>query len=767
MTHESTAVGLASAYSNATTASGDWWRDAVIYQVYVRSFADSDGDGIGDLRGVRSRLPHLARLGVDAVWLTPFYVSPQADGGYDVADYRAVDPLFGDLADADELVRAAHELGLRVIVDVVPNHTSEQHPWFRAALAGEPGARERYLFRRGRGADGSLPPNDWESIFGGPAWTRVADGEWYLHLFAPEQPDLDWTHPEVTAEFDSVLRFWLDLGVDGFRIDVAHGMVKADGLPDIGRGAQATLIGTEPLPFFDQDGVHEIHRAWRRLLDSYEGARIGVAEAWAPSSERLALYVRPDELHQAFNFRFLNCPWDPGAMRTVIDESLSATTAVGAPTTWVLSNHDVVRHVTRYGGGAQGLARARAAAMLMLSLPGSAYLYQGEELGLPEVADLPPESRQDPAFRRGRRQQIPAPSVDPAPGPGPAAPGIIAPRPGEPAPPQSTPSPHSQPESGAGPQPRACCVPQTQAGAGPGPDPLTAPQAHAPTRPQTEAGTGPQAQACCGPQAQAGTGPEAEPGAGPAPEPCTAPQAHGPTRPQAETGTGPQAQACCGPQAVTGAGPAPEPCTAPQAHAPTRPQTEAGTGAQPQECCGPQAVTGAGPEAVTGAGPEAEMGGGAGGDPLTAPEADGQDGLRDGCRVPIPWAGAEPPYGFGPVGSWLPQPPEWAGLSVAAQTGDPHSTLELYRAALELRRAMPGLGAPEAGPSPDPRGMRWLPSPDGVLLFTRPGFACTLNTRPEPVELPAPGRPVLSSAPVETDGRTVRLPPDSCTWWAF
>ncbi|MER6486016.1 alpha-amylase family glycosyl hydrolase [Streptomyces virginiae] len=662
MTHESTAVGLASAYSNATTASGDWWRDAVIYQVYVRSFADSDGDGIGDLRGVRSRLPHLARLGVDAVWLTPFYVSPQADGGYDVADYRAVDPLFGDLADADELVRAAHELGLRVIVDVVPNHTSEQHPWFRAALAGEPGARERYLFRRGRGSDGSLPPNDWESIFGGPAWTRVADGEWYLHLFAPEQPDLDWTHPEVTAEFDSVLRFWLDLGVDGFRIDVAHGMVKADGLPDIGRGAQATLIGAEPLPFFDQDGVHEIHRSWRRLLDSYEGARIGVAEAWAPSSERLALYVRPDELHQAFNFRFLNCPWDPAAMRTVIDESLSATTAVGAPTTWVLSNHDVVRHVTRYGGGPRGLARARAAAMLMLSLPGSAYLYQGEELGLPEVSDLPPASRQDPAFRRGRRQQIPVPAGAPAPGP--AAPGIIAPRPGEPP---------TRPGAGIGNGP--------EADAGPAPEQPLAPQAHAPTQPQAGASTGP------------------------------APEAQGQTGPEAEAGIGPQARACCGPEAETGAG--------------------------------------------------------AGPDLLTAPEAEGQDGLRDGCRVPIPWAGAEPPYGFGPAGSWLPQPPEWAGLSVAAQTGDPHSTLELYRAALELRRAMPGLGAPGAGPSPDPSGMRWLPSPDGVLLFTRPGFACTLNTRPEPVELPAPGRPVLSSAPVETDGRTVRLPPDSCTWWAF
>ncbi|KOU18121.1 glycoside hydrolase family 13 protein [Streptomyces sp. WM6368] len=586
MTHDSTAVQLASSSSNATASGGGWWRDAVIYQVYVRSFADSDGDGIGDLRGVRSRLPHLARLGVDAVWLTPFYVSPQADGGYDVADYRAVDPLFGDLSDADELVRAAHALGLRVIVDVVPNHTSEQHPWFRAALAGEPGARERYHFRPGRGPDGAEPPNDWESIFGGPAWTRVPDGDWYLHLFAPEQPDLDWDHPEVAAEFASVLRFWLDLGIDGFRIDVAHGMVKAPGLPDIGRGAQATLIGTEPLPFFDQDGVHEIHRSWRRLLDSYGSGRIGVAEAWAPTSERLALYVRPDELHQAFNFRFLNCPWDPAAMRTVIDESLAATTAVGAPTTWVLSNHDVVRHVTRYGGGARGLARARAAALLMLALPGSAYVYQGEELGLPEVADLPDRVRQDPAFRRGRRRMW---------------------------------------------------------------------------------------------------------------------DTDGPVEPV---------------------------------------------------------------------------------------EPEGQDGLRDGCRVPLPWSGAEPPYGFGPTGSWLPQPAGWGGLSVAAQTGDPHSTLELYRAALELRRAMPGLGAPEAGTGsgagaqpgagpdgadgsdgsdggPYPCGMRWQPAPEGVLLFTRPGFACTLNSRPDPVELPAPGRPVLSSAPVETDGRTVRLPPDSCTWWSW
>ncbi|KUJ70554.1 alpha-glucosidase, partial [Streptomyces albus subsp. albus] len=365
----------------------EWWRDAVIYQVYVRSFADSDGDGIGDLRGARARLPHLARLGVDAVWLTPFYASPQADGGYDVADYRAVDPLFGDLQDADDLVRAAHGLGLRVIVDVVPNHTSDRHPWFTEALADRPGgpARARYHFQPGRGPGGTLPPNDWESVFGGPAWTRVpgpdgspggtppgfaggtptrskTGGEWYLHLFAPEQPDLNWDCPEVAEEFASVLRFWLDLGVDGFRVDVAHGMVKAAGLPDIGVREQAKLIGAQVLPFFDQDGVHEIHRSWRRLLDSYPGQRIGVAEAWAPSPERLALYVRPDELHQAFNFQFLRCPWDAAAMRAVIDESLAATTSVGAPTTWVLSNHDVVRHATRYAEDSpeQGLRRARA-----------------------------------------------------------------------------------------------------------------------------------------------------------------------------------------------------------------------------------------------------------------------------------------------------------------------------------------------------------------------------------------------------------------------
>ncbi|MEU9704547.1 glycoside hydrolase family 13 protein [Streptomyces sp. NPDC047981] len=559
MAHELTSPSMSdSASSCATPARSGWWRDAVIYQVYVRSFADSDGDGIGDLRGVRERLPHIAGLGADAVWLTPFYASPQADGGYDVADYRAVDPVFGDLADADDLVRAAHGLGLKVIVDIVPNHTSDRHPWFLQALAGV--GRDRYVFRPGRGPGGAEPPNDWESVFGGPAWTRVADGSWYLHLFAPEQPDLDWRNPEVRAEFDSVLRFWLDLGVDGFRIDVAHGMVKAEGLPDIGHGQQAKLIGTQRLPFFDQDGVHEIHRGWRRLLESYGPDRIGVAEAWAPTPERLARYVRPDELHQAFNFQFLNCPWDAAALRSVVDESLRATASVGAPTTWVLSNHDVVRHPTRYGSAERG----RAAALLMLALPGSAYVYQGEELGLPEVVDLPDEVRQDPAFLRG----------------------------------------------------------------------------------------------------------------------------------------------------------------------------------------------------------------------------DGQDGLRDGCRVPLPWTPEGPSYGFGPGGSWLPQPAQWPALSVAAQSADPGSVLTLYRRALRLRREHPALGAGDA--------VEWLDGlPEGVLAFRRRpargdggeggDILVTLNTTAGELALPLTGSPLLSSAPAAPvlpspaaefgDGaahaHNVRVPADSCVWWAI
>ncbi|UED83784.1 glycoside hydrolase family 13 protein [Streptomyces profundus] len=384
----------------------EWWRHAVIYQVYPRSFADANGDGMGDLAGIRARLPYLAGLGVDAVWLSPFYASPQADAGYDVADYRAIDPMFGDLHDADALIRDAHDLGLRIIVDLVPNHSSDQHEWFQRALRDGPGSplRDRYHFRAGKGEYGEAPPNDWESIFGGPAWTRVADpdgtpGQWYLHLFAPEQPDFNWENPAVRDEFRSVLRFWLDMGVDGFRIDVAHGLVKAPGLPDMGHAGQLRLLGTQKLPFFDQDGVHEIYRSWREILDEYPDQRIGVAEAWTPTEDRTALYVRREELNQAFNFHYLNTPWDAAELRRVIDSSLDSMRPVGAPTTWVLSNHDVVRHRTRLGGGVE---RARAASLLMLALPGSAYVYQGEELGLPEVTDLPDEARQDPAFfRRG------------------------------------------------------------------------------------------------------------------------------------------------------------------------------------------------------------------------------------------------------------------------------------------------------------------------------------------------------------------------------
>ncbi|MEU7907715.1 glycoside hydrolase family 13 protein [Actinoplanes sp. NPDC049118] len=427
MTDQLFALPTAERDDAAAAAPSPWWRDAVIYQIYPRSFADSDGDGIGDLPGIRSRLPYLRELGVDAVWLSPFYASPQADAGYDVADYRMVDPMFGTIADAQGLIADAHGLGIRVIVDLVPNHSSDQHEWFRRAIAEGPGSplRGRYHFQPGQGENGELPPNNWKSIFGGPAWTRTTDpdgtpGDWYLHLFAPEQPDFNWEHPAVADEFRTILRFWLDLGVDGFRIDVAHGMVKAEGLPDIDESREWHLLDAGISPCFDRDGVHEIYRSWRRILDEYPGERIAVAEAWAPTLERVANYVRPDELHQAFNFSYLGTAWDAADQRKVIDDSLEAMRKVGAPATWTLSNHDVVRHTTRMlqpNDGdevagrkpidvdpAAGQRRARAATLLMLALPGSAYLYQGEELGLPEVVDLPPEVRQDPAFHRANGQ---------------------------------------------------------------------------------------------------------------------------------------------------------------------------------------------------------------------------------------------------------------------------------------------------------------------------------------------------------------------------
>ena len=399
----------------------EWWRTAVIYQIYPRSFADSNGDGLGDLPGITARLDHLVELGVDAVWLSPFYPSPQADAGYDVSNYRDVDPIFGQLEDADKLLAAARERGLRVIVDLVPNHTSDEHPWFKAALAAGPGSPERgrYIFRAEK-------PNNWQSTFGGSAWTQVADGEWYLHLFDVGQPDLNWDHPEVHAEFRDILRFWLDRGVDGFRVDVAHGLIKQADLADWHYPEEPVSgPGTEGIrpPMWDQDGVHEVYRDWRRVIEEYPGERVLVAEAWVSPAERLAAYVRPDEMHQAFNFEYLEAAWTAAAQYAVISRSLEANGAVGAPTTWVLSNHDVLRHASRLGlpigtvrprgigaddpqpDAVVGLRRARTATLLMLALPGSAYLYQGEELGLPEHTTMPDEARQDPSFFRTHGKQ--------------------------------------------------------------------------------------------------------------------------------------------------------------------------------------------------------------------------------------------------------------------------------------------------------------------------------------------------------------------------
>jgi alpha-glucosidase len=522
-----------------------WWRNACIYQVYIRSFADGNGDGIGDLAGMRGRLPYLRDLGVDAIWITPWFPSPMADGGYDVADYRDVDPVFGTLGDAEALIADAHALGLRVILDIVPNHCSDRHPWFQAALAARPGSseRRRFWFRPGRGEAGELPPNDWRSNFGGSAWTRVADGEWYLHLFAAEQPEFDWGNDEVREEFLDVLRFWFDRGIDGMRIDVAHGLVKERELPDVGPDPDPT-----DLPYVDRPEVHEIWRAWREVADEYADERVLVGEIWVADPTRLALYLRPDELHSAFNFDFLTCGWEPAELRAVIDGTLATHRSVGAPATWVLSNHDVTRHVTRYGRERTsfafdrreffvptdlelGMRRARAAALLTMALPGGVYVYQGEELGLPEVEEIPDERRQDPVWIRS---------------------GYV-------------------------------------------------------------------------------------------------------------------------------------------------------------------------------------------------------NRGRDGCRVPMPWSGTVPPFGFSAGGAWLPQPAAWSACTVDAQTGDAASMLELYRAALRIRREEPALCED---------AFAWLELGHDVLAFARgAGFLCAVNFSETTVELPAHAGLLLASGAL-VEG----LPPDTAVW---
>ncbi|PSL39219.1 alpha-glucosidase [Labedella gwakjiensis] len=411
-----------------STTDAAWWRQAAVYQIYPRSFADANGDGIGDVPGIVSRVDYLADLGIDAVWLSPFYPSALADGGYDVADYRNVDPRLGTLEDFDRMVEALHGRGIRVVVDIVPNHTSNLHAWFQEALAAGRGsaARERYIFREGTGENGEQPPTDWESVFGGPAWERVADGQWYFHNFATEQPDLNWDHPEVREDFLTTLRFWSDRGVDGFRIDVAH-MLTKDLTEPLPSRAELDLIPQDGKhPILDRDDVHEVYAEWRRVFNEYDPPRTAVAEAWVSTPERRAKYASAEGLGQAFNFDLLVADFDATQFRTIIADNLAQSEASGSSTTWVLSNHDVTRHATRYGlpaldgrpvkqgtewvaaGGPaegndreQGLRRARAATLLLLGLPGSAYLYQGEELGLQEVAEITPEQRQDPAFFRG------------------------------------------------------------------------------------------------------------------------------------------------------------------------------------------------------------------------------------------------------------------------------------------------------------------------------------------------------------------------------
>jgi len=402
-----------------------WWRHAAVYEVYPRSFADGNGDGIGDLAGVRAHLDYLQQLGIDAIWFTPWYASPLADGGYDVADYREIHPSFGTLSDAEELIREAAARGIRTIIDIVPNHISSLHPWFQEALAAPAGsaARERFWFRPGKGENGEEMPTRWPNNFAGDSWTRTVNpdgtpGEWYLHLFAPEQPDLNWNHPDVRAEFESVLRFWFDRGVAGIRIDSAALLVKDPQLPEI---PQDPAPGQHPN--LDRDELHDIYRSWRRIADEYSARdgqqRILVGEVWLADIQRFAMFLRSDEMHTAFNFDFMTRPWDASELRASIQETLDVHAQVGAPPTWVLSNHDVTRPVTRLGRADTAFAfqrkrfdtpvdlelgsrRARAAAVLAATLPGVMYLYQGEELGLPEVEDIPLDRLDDPMhFRSG------------------------------------------------------------------------------------------------------------------------------------------------------------------------------------------------------------------------------------------------------------------------------------------------------------------------------------------------------------------------------
>lgn len=397
-----------------------WWADAVGYQVYIRSFADADGDGLGDLRGITERLDHLVWLGVDAVWINPFYASPMRDAGYDVADHCAVDPRFGRLSDVDTLVARAHELGLRVIVDVVPNHTSSDHPWFRAACSSRDSPYRDYYVWADPGPGGG-PPNNWVSVFGGPAWTyHPPSGQYWLHLFLPEMPDLNWANPAVADEFESILEFWLDHGVDGFRVDVAHALLKHPDFPDLppaepvddddGTGSADSFAALDHVYDLDQPGTPDIYRRWRRVVEEHGGVLLG--EVYLLEAARVGRYVTEQQgLHLAFWLQPLHCRWQPDALRETLRAGVEK---IGPWTAWPVGNHDRPRNVTRLGGGRPGRERALAFATLMFGLPGVPFLYQGEELGLSNVA-VPAEALQDPVAHREGPDRSRDPSRTPMP----------------------------------------------------------------------------------------------------------------------------------------------------------------------------------------------------------------------------------------------------------------------------------------------------------------------------------------------------------------
>ncbi len=377
-----------------------WWRDGVLYQVYPRSFADANGDGVGDLRGIVEHLDHLAWLGVEGLWLNPTFPSPNADWGFDVSDYRGVHPELGTLEDLDELVARAGEHGIHVLLDLVPNHTSDAHPWFR-------NRRDFYVWRVGR--DGE-PPNNWKSVFGGAAWTRdESSGEWYLHNFAPGQPDLDWWNEDVRAEFDDILRFWMDRGIAGFRIDVAHGIVKDRELRDNPAATEDDIeqyrwMGQRPIFSMNRPEVHDVLRRWRSVSEPYDGVLVG--ETWVHDVETLATFYGDgvDELHLAFNFVFLLAEFEVATLAPVVAETEARLPQHAWPV-WTLGNHDITRFPTRWAQGDPGLSRC--ALMLLLTLRGTPVLYYGDELAMPE-AQIPPHRVVDPVGllgdprRRGR-----------------------------------------------------------------------------------------------------------------------------------------------------------------------------------------------------------------------------------------------------------------------------------------------------------------------------------------------------------------------------